>query len=96
MFLNKLDNNPNVDYKAFRRYIFDKEVCVTYISIFELLNQKKYRIKYRSIINNLILFTKKVHFLADEAVAKECPISLLNNLEDKTRSEQLLAYNLLS
>ncbi len=62
LFLNKLDNNPNVDYKAFRRYIFDKEVCVTYISIFELLNQKKYRIKYRSVINNLILFTKKVHF----------------------------------
>lgn len=62
LFLNKLDNNPNVDYKVFRRYIFDKEVCVTYISIFELLNQKKYRIKYRSVINNLILFTKKVHF----------------------------------
>lgn len=54
LFLNKLDNNPNVDYKAFRRYIFDKEVCVTYISIFELLNQKKYRRKYRRIINNLI------------------------------------------
>lgn len=92
LFLSKLDTNKNVDYDVFKKYISNKEVCISYISIFEILNQKENRDKFSIIINNLVESVQKVHFIADFSLGKYCSFDLLSYLEDKEKNFQLIAY----
>lgn len=92
LFLSEIDINENVNYEAFKKYISNKEVCISYVSIFEILNQKENRNNFSTIINNLVESVIKVHFIADSSLGKYCPFDLLSYLEDKPINIQFIAY----
>ncbi len=95
LLLDNIDSNEDINKEILRKYLSTKEVCVSTVTIFEILNNKSYRDEFSNIIHNLETICLAVSFIGDLDIGEYCSFDLLSFIEDKSVESQTLVYKSL-
>lgn len=90
------DKNSNICEEKFFDFLLNKSICITSVSIFEILNNPIKRNDYSSIIKTAISKCKLTHFANYSLFGIYSDCSVLYDLELKTLKEQEKAKNEIS
>lgn len=88
LLLAGLDKNEKTDVKKLESFVSDKEICITSVSIFELLNNRRSREQYSFVIHSVISKCKKTIFLNNSFFNSYFNSEILIDLEQKSLIEQ--------
>ena len=88
LFLAGLEDNEHINRKKLESFVHNKEVCVSPITIFEILNLKTFRDRYSFIIQNIVGLTKSVSFVGTSFYDNYFNRDDVYNLENKGLDHQ--------
>lgn len=96
LLLADLDDNNEIDKEKLESFVSKKDICISAVSIFELLNNPRTKGKYSFIVQMAILKSNKTHFMNTAFFDNYFNCCILNNLECKSVKEQEKVKNEMS